>query len=40
MSSMMVIRLIICVLERGWSATRYGKFITRALSDALLETRK
>ena len=27
------------VLERGWSATRYGKFITRALSDALLETR-
>jgi AcrR family transcriptional regulator len=27
------------VLERGWSATRYGKFIARALIDALLETR-
>ena len=27
------------VLERGWSASRYGKFVTRALSDALLETR-
>ena len=26
------------VLERGWSATRYGKFVTRALCDALLET--
>jgi AcrR family transcriptional regulator len=24
------------VLERGWSATRYGKFVTRALIDALL----
>jgi AcrR family transcriptional regulator len=28
------------VLERGWSATRYGKFITRALCDALLATRE
>ncbi|KLO43356.1 TetR family transcriptional regulator [Mycobacterium nebraskense] len=27
------------VLERGWSATRYGKFIAHALIDALLETR-
>ncbi|MGZ4513882.1 MAG: TetR/AcrR family transcriptional regulator [Mycobacterium sp.] len=26
------------VLERGWSATRYGKFIAHALIDALLET--
>ncbi|MGZ4510226.1 MAG: TetR/AcrR family transcriptional regulator [Mycobacterium sp.] len=26
------------VLERGWSATRYGKFIARALIDALLQT--
>ncbi|OBB67482.1 TetR/AcrR family transcriptional regulator [Mycobacterium sp. 852014-50255_SCH5639931] len=25
------------VLERGWSATRYGKFIARALTDALLD---
>jgi hypothetical protein len=25
------------VLERGWSATRYGKFIAHALIDALLE---
>lgn len=24
------------VLERGWSAARYGEFITRALADALL----
>ena len=24
------------VLERGWSAARYGKFVTRALRDALL----
>ncbi|BBZ39996.1 TetR/AcrR family transcriptional regulator [Mycobacterium conspicuum] len=28
------------VLERGWSAARYGKFIARALSDALLENRR
>jgi AcrR family transcriptional regulator len=27
------------VLERGWSAGRYGKFIARALIDALLHTR-
>jgi hypothetical protein len=27
------------VLERGWSAARYGKFVTRALIDALLEAR-
>jgi AcrR family transcriptional regulator len=26
------------VLERGWSATRYGKFIAHALTDALLTT--
>jgi hypothetical protein len=26
------------VLERGWSAPRYGKFITRALTDALLNS--
>ncbi|OBF73472.1 TetR family transcriptional regulator [Mycobacterium sp. 852002-51613_SCH5001154] len=25
------------VLERGWSATRYGKFIAQALTDALLD---
>jgi hypothetical protein len=25
------------VLERGWSASRYGKFIGRALVDALLK---
>jgi hypothetical protein len=25
------------VLERGWSASRYGKFIARALIDALLK---
>lgn len=25
------------VLERGWSATRYGRFIARALTDALLD---
>jgi AcrR family transcriptional regulator len=28
------------VLERGWSAARYGKFITRALTDALLASRE
>lgn len=28
------------VLERGWSARRYGNFVTRALCDALLETRR
>ena len=27
------------VLERGWSAPRYGRFIARALTDALLEPR-
>ncbi|MEE6135096.1 helix-turn-helix domain-containing protein [Mycobacterium sp. 050128] len=26
------------VLERGWSATRYGRFLAQALIDALLET--
>lgn len=24
------------VLERGWSAARYGEFLARALADALL----
>jgi AcrR family transcriptional regulator len=28
------------VLERGWSAARYGKFIADALIDALLENRR
>lgn len=27
-------------LERGWSAARYGEFITRALTDALLTSRE
>ncbi|GLE50420.1 TetR/AcrR family transcriptional regulator [Mycobacterium montefiorense] len=27
------------VLERGWSASRYGKFIAQALIDALVESR-
>lgn len=31
------VETVLLVLERGWSASRYGEFITEALTDALLK---